>query len=301
MGSFIRLRGSMAAVALGGAAFTAALPAAPAQATVGGLQPIIVPCSANALDTAISTANGLSSAVLLLGNCTFTISTPTTATDGLPVITGNITLVGGGNAVIRRSATASTAFRILEVATGATLSMRGISVMNGSTAGLGGGIENAGTLILKQVALSGNRAGNGGGLANAAGATANVSDSRFDSNTTTGVGGGAIINFGGLTLATSILSGNTAPINGGGLNTQSAGTSQILHSTIVHNVSGGLGGGMSNLGHTSLYGVMVQLNHGSSGGGIATGNTHVTLQFSFVRNNIPDNCSPLNTIPGCVN
>ncbi len=41
-------------------------------------------------------------------------------------------------------------------------------------------------------------------------------------------------------------------------------------------------------------------NRGSAGGGIATGNANVFLQQSIVRNNIPDNCNPLNTIPGCV-
>ena len=58
---------------------------------------------------------------------------------------------------------------------------------------------------------------------------------------------------------------------------------------------------MSNLGTTSLDRTFVQLNKGSSGGGIATGNNNVTLRSSTVLNNTPDNCSPLNTIPGCVN
>jgi hypothetical protein len=303
MGSFTGLRGSMAAVALAGAALTAALPAAQAQATVGGLQPIIVPCSTDALVTAINTANSLSAATVVLpGNCTYTITAPATANDGLPVITGHITLVGGRNAVIRRSPAAFTAFRILDVAAGGALSLRGISVLNGSTNGLGGGIQNAGTLILSHAMLSGNRAGNGGALANLAGATASVSETQIDANTTTGVGGGGILNSGTLTLATSILSGNSAPINGGGLNTQPAGTSRIIQSTIVRNVSGGLGGGISNLGATSLDGTVVQLNEGSSGGGIATSNSNnVILRSSFVRHNTPDNCSPLNTIPGCVN
>lgn len=302
MGSFIRLRGRIAAAALAGTALTAAMPAAQAQATVSGPQTIIVPCSTSALVTAINTGNSLSAATLVLpGNCTYTITTPATASDGLPVITGHISLVGGNNAAIRRSPVALTAFRILDVAVGGTLSLRGISVLNGSTSGLGGGILNSGTLTLDHATLSGNRAGNGGGLANAAGATASVSDTLIDANTTTGVGGGGIINSGTLTLATSTLSGNSAPINGGGLNTQSAGTSSIIQSTIIHNVSGGLGGGISNLGHTSLDGVVVQLNEGSSGGGIATGNTNVVLQSSFVRHNTPDNCNPLNTIQGCVN
>jgi hypothetical protein len=39
----------------------------------------------------------------------------------------------------------------------------------------------------------------------------------------------------------------------------------------------------------------------SNSGGIATGNTNVTLRRTVVRNNTPDNCNPLNTIPGCHN
>jgi hypothetical protein len=148
----------------------------------------------------------------------------------------------------------------LEVAAGGTLSLTNISVRNGSTAGLGGGIQNAGTLMLNQVTFSGNKAGNGGAVAITAGATASIFNTLFDENTTTGVGGGGIINSGMLTLTASTLSGNTAPINGGGLNTQAAGTSRITLSTFVHNVSGSLGGGMSNLGTTSIHVTRVQLN-----------------------------------------
>ena len=42
------------------------------------------------------------------------------------------------------------------------------------------------------------------------------------------------------------------------------------------------------------------MNTGSAGGGIATGNNNVTLLASVVTDNTPDNCNPVNTIPGCV-
>jgi len=293
------MSGNMAAVALAGAALTATLPAAQAQA-IAGLQSITVPCSTSALVAAINTANSSgAAAVVLSANCTYDITTPATVADGLPVITGRISLAGGANTVIRRSPAALSAFRILDVAAGGTLSLHSIAVLNGRTAGLGGGIQNAGNLVISQARLSGNTAGNGGAVANLAGATAKVSDTRISANDTTGVGGGGIINSGTLTVAGSVLSGNTAPINGGGVNTQAAGISQISQSTIVSNVSGSLGGGISNLGTTSLDGTRVELNKGSAGGGIATSNNNVTLGNSIVRYNTPDNCSPLGTIPGC--
>jgi hypothetical protein len=261
-----------------------------------------VPCSTDALVSAITTADSGSGGTLLLPRgCVYNLTTPATSNDGLPVITEPIALVSGGGTVIGRSAAASTAFRVFEVASGGTLSLTGITVRNGSIAGLGGGILNAGTVHLTGVVISGNRANNGGGLSNSSGATADIYNASFQGNTSTSVGGGGIINFGTLTVNGGVISGNTAPINGGGLNTQPDGISHIVQTKFVHNVTGSLGGALSNLGTLSLNGTVVEMNTGSSGGGIATGNTNVTLQNSYISNNTPNNCSPLNTIPGCVN
>ncbi len=301
MGSYMRLPGIIGAAALVGAAVTVAAPAAQAQVTAGGMGRVRVACSTDALVAAINAANGHGGATLVLpANCTYSLTSPAAAGDGLPLITASIGMLGGPSTVISRSTTAP-AFRLLDVAAGGMLRLSNISLQNGSTAGLGGGIQNAGTLQLNRVAFSGNTAGNGGGLANASTGTATVTGTLMDGNTTTGVGGGGIINSGTLTLIGSTLARNTAPINGGGLNTQASGVSRIIHSEFTRNVSGGLGGAISNLGTTSLAGAVVRMNRGSSGGGIATGNSNVTLVASVVTANTPDNCNPVNTIPGCVN
>lgn len=302
MGSFVKRPGIMAGVALAGAALTLTAPAAAAQAKAAVPGVINVPCGASALKTAVIAANGGGAAVLALSsNCTYSIVTRATATDALPLITGHFALVGGRNTVIRRGTAAITMFRILDVASGASLLVSNLSIQNGNTAGVGGGILNAGTLRIRNVTFSGNKAGNGGALSNSAAATAILDNATMSQNTTTSVGGGGVINFGTLTLAESSLSGNRAPINGGGLNTQPGGISHIVQSQIANNVSGGLGGGISNLGTTTISGSSVRFNKGSGGGGIATGNTNVTLQSSTVTSNAPDNCHPLNTIPGCAN
>jgi hypothetical protein len=302
MRSSIRLSSMMMAVALPGAAFMAAAPAAQAaQAVAGRPGAVEVACTPDALASAISTANSGSGATLLLpGGCIYNITSPATVANGLPIITEPIVLVGSGT-VIGRSPTALAAFRVLQVAVGGTLSLTGITIRNGRTSGLGGGILNGGIVHLTGVVFSGNKAGNGGALANSAGATADIYNALFKGNTATSVGGGGIINSGTLTVSGGTFSGNTAPINGGGLNTQPGGTSQLNQSTFVGNVSGGLGGAMSSLGTTSLNGTVVRMNTGSSGGGIATGNANVTLQNSSVSHNTPNNCNPLNTIAGCVN
>lgn len=298
MGSFSKIAGGTGAVIVTGGAL-ALVPVAPSMAA--GPRAVRIPCSTAALAAGITAANASTGTVLrLTTGCIYDIATPATVATGLPVITGNVTLIGGSKTSIRRDPAAVTPFRVLDVAAGGTLRVVRLSILNGSTAGLGGGIQNAGTLVLRHVTLAGNRAGNGGAVANIAGATATISRSLLTANSTTSVGGGGIINSGTLTTTGTVLSANTAPINGGGLNTQSSGTSKLISTTVAHNTSGGLGGGLSNLGTTSLDRTLVRANRGSSGGGIATGNTNVTLRRSVVRNNIPDNCSPLDTVPGCV-
>jgi hypothetical protein len=296
MGSFIRRPGSVVAAAVAGATLAAVAPAMGAQAAAQ----LTVACSANALAAAITAANSAGSGTIVLPSaCTFNVSTPATAADGLPIITGRVTISGGRNTLIRRVSASS--FRLFEVAATGTLILNSITIKNGNSTGIGGGILNNGTLLLSKDTISDNNASNGGGLSNAAGATARISDTVMSDNTTTGVGGGAFINFGSVTVTGGILDGNRAPINGGGINTQPGGTTRLFSTTVDGNRSGGLGGGLSNLGTTSLTDSTVQFNRASGGGGIATGNTNVTLRRTTVTRNTPDNCNPLNTIPGCVN
>jgi predicted outer membrane repeat protein len=128
-----------------------------------------------------------------------------------------------------------------------------------------------------------------------------MSGGSFVQNTATGVGGGGAIDFGHLTLKQVTVSGNTAPVNGGGINTQPNGVTTLVRSDVTQNTSGSLGGGISNLGTTTLQGTTVKQNTGSAGGGIATANNNVTLKSSKVTNNAPGNCNPSNAIKGCVN
>jgi hypothetical protein len=295
MGSFARVTGGAAAAILAGAV---PVTASQAQASARFVR---VPCGSAALAAAITAANTPTGRILRLApRCVYSITTPATASTALPVITGAVTLLGGPGTTIRRDPAAAASFRVLDVAAGGSLRVIGIAILNGNTAGLGGGIQNAGLLLLSQTTLSGNRAGNGGAVANLAGARATISRSVLSANATTGVGGGGVINSGVMTVFASSLLLNTAPINGGGVNTQGSGTTQLVRTTVSRNTSGGLGGGLSNLGTTTLNRSVVRFNRGSGGGGIATGNTNVLLSRSVVRNNTPGNCSPANTIAGCV-
>lgn len=294
MGSFTKVTGG-AIIAAG-----ALMLASPAQSSAATAHVVKVPCDTADLVAAITVANGTGGVLRLAPHCTYTITTPATAATGLPAITGDVTLVGGRSTTIQRDPAVAALFRVLDVSAGARLRVAGITILNGNTAGMGGGIQNAGTLVLSHTTLSGNRAGNGGAVANLAGARATISHSLVTANATTGVGGGGVLNSGVLTVFESVFQLNTAPINGGAVNTQPGGTTELIQSTFVRNTSGGLGGGLSNLGTTVPNRSMVESNQGSAGGGIATGNTNVILSKSVVRNNTPDNCNPLKTISGCV-
>jgi hypothetical protein len=296
MGSFARsTSGAGIAVLTGGMVMTAV----PAPATAA-TRVVRVPCSATALSEAITAADASASDPLRLApHCVYDITTPATAATALPVITRDVTLLGGPGTTIRRAPAASARFRLFDVAAGASLRMADVSVLNGATSGLGGGVQNAGHLVLSQVTLTGNTAADGGAIANLAGGRATVSRSVLRANTTTGVGGGGILNAGTATIFATDIRSNTAPINGGGVNTQPSGTTQVIRTTVEHNTSGSLGGGLSNLGNTMLNRTVVRLNRGSAGGGLATANTNVLISRSLVRDNTPGNCSPRDTIAGC--
>jgi hypothetical protein len=277
--------------------------AAPAAAQASAVAPALtgVPCSSGALVAAINHANSLGFATLhLSAGCDYVLTSAAEPGNGLPTITGTIVATGGRGTEISRGSSAPL-FRIFNVAAGGHLTLGSVTLTGGSVGGQGGAIQNAGTLFLRNVTLTGNAASNGGGLANIAGGEATVSGSSLVDNHANAVGGGAIINFGQLTVDRSELTWNTAPINGGAVNTQPAGTSRFNLTVVLHNTSGSLGGGFSNLGTTVLTRDRVQFNHGSGGGGVATANQNVHLLVTQISHNVPGNCNPANTLPGCFN
>jgi hypothetical protein len=303
---FMRTATDIGAIALIGAVAVATPSAAYGQVPSA----ITVPCSSATLSGAITTANGLGTAILRLApNCTYSITTPAVATSALPQITGNITLLGGPSTTIRRDPAAPTTFRVLDVAAGATLHARGIAIQNGNDI-TGGGILNSGTVTLDFVTLSGNNAttGDGGGFANGtATAHALIVHSLIKGNTAGG--GGGIANSGTLTLVDSRVTANSAPIGGGGgIVGELDSTAIIIRSTLDHNFVGFGGGGILNFGALSLDRTLIVSNangaaEGFTGGGVYNVSPPGTVNSrrSIIRGNRPTNCFPSNAVQGCVN
>jgi hypothetical protein len=234
---------------------------------------VSVSCSAAGLSAAITAANGGGPTTLVLAaDCDYLISVPATPGTGLPPITGTISLLGGhgpnvdagrGTTTISRDPAAPTS-AFSAARPGGTLWVQSLTIANAKATGLGGGILNAGSLLVADSALTGSVAEEGGGLANLFGAAATVISSGFNANAATAfLGGGAIINQGILTVRSSRLSSNTAS-QGGGLNTQQSGVSTLIQSAVAHNAAV-VGGGINNVGSTCLVRSTVEFNTASCG------------------------------------
>ena len=301
----------------GTVAATLALAAIPATATAAHARQVVsVPCSTASLISAINTANAAGSGTLLLAsNCTYLLTTPNgtgRGPDGLPVITGNIAIIGGTSTTIARSATAATAFRVLEVGAGAVLQLRSLFVLGGNanavvpTNDTGGGILNSrGTVVLDHVTLLGNTADSGAGLSNDSGRV-DATNTLIENNTTRpgGGGGGGIYNDGSLTIQVSILRNNHANTNGGSVYNGQGGRAETVNVTAENNTAGANGGGFFNAADSRLIHArtLIRDNIAANGGGIFNAGIpgRVTFTTSTATANAPNNCAPAGSVPGCV-
>ncbi len=106
----------------------------------------------------------------------------------------------------------------------------------------GAGIWNAGTLTLRNVALSGNSSSqSGGGIYNGAAGTLTVADSTVSGNSGLGAG---IYNAGTLNVSNSIFTTNSSAVSGAGI--YNTGAITAINSTFSGNSTGNAGGGIFN-------------------------------------------------------
>jgi hypothetical protein len=270
-----------------------------------------VPCSgsgggASGLVAAINTANSTPgpNTINLTPGCIYTLTSPYQADspNGLPPITGIITVNAYGATIARSQAVGTPAFRIVAVLTGGnltlnTVTVRGGSVNNGLIEGgfiTGGGlsIDAGGKLTLNHSVVTENRADVFGGP-ECCGSSA----------------GGGIYNLGIVTLNYSHVSKNvvssgseSGSANGGGI--ASRGTLTLQCSTVTHNTAsaGGLdnssagGGGIVSAGKLIMRHSLVSYNtvsaqafgldaEATAGGIEVAPNSTATLAYSTIRNN----------------
>lgn len=241
-----------------------------------------VPCSTPALITAVTAANQAGGADLrLAAHCTYLLATPNNETDGgngLPVLTANITLLGGPSTRIRRSnAPDVPEFRLIEVANVATVRIDGIFLEGGklSAAGSrGGGIYNKGSLTLVQATVGDNSAGSGGGIFNLERAT--IDRTRIDANHAET--GGGIDNPGQLAILQSGVENNVAR----GVGARDGNAGRVQRAANRRALGAGIYNGHSlNIVHSTLARNLAEAANGEAAGGglyVAEGSTGTALQ-----------------------
>jgi hypothetical protein len=269
-----------------------------------------VPCSTPALISAINTANSNGSGTIRLASfCTYVL-TSAAATgrgpDGLPIISGNIRLIGGESTTIRRSASAPH-FRIVEVAAGAALSLQRLYIAGGNADGTipgndtGGAILNSrGTIELIRTTVMDSIADSGAGISNASGRM-NITRTILQGNRTrAGGGGGAgLYNDGTIWLTSVRFTGNAANTNGGGVYNGQGGRIHAIRLTLNRNFARIGGGGIYNApdGSLALTHALIIRNTAGSGGGLFNAGitSRVAIFASLIAANNPNKCVPRNT------
>ena len=215
--------------------------------------------------------------VILLNAGTYTLSLTGAGEDAAATgdldVAGNLTIVGAGSGSTLIDA--GQIDRVFQVLPGVTLNLSGVTVRNGKVAADGGGILNAGTLVLTDSAVTNNQAtaGAGGGIFSNGSLTA--TGTSVSSNSASG-GGGGISGAGTWVISGSALANNSAGYGGGVA--FSGSTAQISGSSLTQNTSTGNGGGIFVGGgaELTLSESTVSTNTAVSGAGLANaGSVHL--------------------------
>lgn len=212
---------------------------------------------------------------------------------------------------------------VMKVKAGSSVTVSKVTIQNGSTCNVGGGVYNGGRLTINGGIISGNFAwGSGGGVYN--GGTLKLATTTISGNTTGGWAcggisdgtGGGVGNSGTLTLSGSTISGNSAQSAcfdlcwtgsafGGGV--YNSGRLAVINSTLTANVAIGVGkiGSAGGGGIDSTSGTVTISNSTVSGNTAAAHFVYgsgvdgsATLQNSIFANNPGGNCSGAITSTG---
>lgn len=178
--------------------------------------------------------------------------------------------------------------RVVYIASGAEVTLAGLTIQNGTTSNEGGGVAHLGaSLVISQSRIISNTANDGGGIYNATVLT--VTHTSILNNQVSTVGGGIAQDGGDLHVSDSLISGNRATIAGGGVqdDDSAGGTMTFSHTTIQNNLSDGNGGGVADEGGPlTVVNSTVQHNQAAdSGGGVDKSAGSLTLTNTQILSN----------------
>jgi hypothetical protein len=186
---------------------------------LSGNLPYATPTNSSQLaaDITQANANGGQNTITLGATIQLTsVDNNTDGANGLPVIVAGdqLTIVGNGYTIARSTATGTAAFRLFDVASGASLTLQDLTLTDGLAQGTGvaaegGAVYSSGELSLSGVTVQSNKAqGSNGTNATQAGAAGG--------NGANASGGGLYVAGGSVTLSNDTLSGNNAQGGNGG-------------------------------------------------------------------------------------
>jgi CSLREA domain-containing protein len=218
-------------------------------------------------------------------------------------VTAGITVEGNGAVIDAQGID-----RVFDVRPGGSLTLRHVTITGGVAAGSGlpasgGGVRNAGTLVVDRSTITRNTAVRaGGGIEASPGSTTTVERSTLSDNSTgdgPGNGGGLhLTGAGAVHVHRSAVTGNVAASEGGGLWNSGTGTMTVDRSTVAGNTAGGAdptmgGGGLFQEagGSGTLTVTRSEIVHNvadgaaGSGGGILNDQGTVVVERSSVSGN----------------
>lgn len=174
---------------------------------------------------------------------------------------------------------------VFTVATTARVSLEAVTVAAGNAgSGAGGGISNAGVLVLGDSVVSGSTAASGGGIQNSG--TLGLENSTVTGNTAQGPGGG-ILNQGILAISNTVILNNvTTGDSGGGIYNAGSAQARVIRSTISNNTAGHYyGGGIHNSSAMTVIGSIIDNNVATGNGGGINNNGTLTVLASTIAGN----------------
>lgn len=185
--------------------------------------------------------------------------------------------------------------QVMTVARDAQTRLSGLTITGGQAgAGGGGGLANAGSVLLSASLLISNTAATGGGITNTGRLI--LSQSLVVSNTAANGDGGGLANAGALFLSRSAVLHNTATTGGGGIANELGSTATLSASTLMSNTATtavASGGGINNGGAMTLIATTISRKTAAfAGGGISTSGP-MTLTNSVVSANSASSPAPV--------
>jgi hypothetical protein len=224
----------------------------------------------------------------------FSVTGTITLTSGVLEIQHSLMISGPGASSLAISGNGAS--RVFMVDSGATVSISGLTIEDGSSfsgTNVGGGIYTFGTLSVTNCTFSNNSAVGGGGLGTEPGSTVTVTNCTFSGNSADY--GGGIINYATMTVTNSTVYGSPF---GGGIDNDIGGTMTVTNCTISGNSADMDGGGVYDIGTTlKLSFSTISGNSASLAGGgiyVDTGATAI-VKNTIVANSTNGDCGSAGT------